>query len=241
MSGPPAERDLAVVGGGILGLAVARELVSRHPGRSAVVLERADRVAGGQTGANSGVIHAGIYYKPGSLKARMCVAGARAMYAYCEELGIPFERCGKVIVARTEDELPRLDELERRGRENEVGLRRLTADELQEIEPHCRVAALHSPATGIVDFGRRSGAGRRARGTRRAGGHRLRHPGRGLASGPRRPSARPRETRARFAVFCAGAGSDRLAVAAGAARPADRVPAGPTSTCAPSGANSCAR
>src|SRR5919109_2188316 len=150
----PGECDLAVVGAGILGLAVARELTSRHPDRSAVVLEGAPAVATGQTGRNSGVIHAGIYYAPGSLKARMCVAGARELYAYCEERGIPFERCGKVIVARNEDELPPLDELERRGRENGVpGLRRLTPHELRDIEPHCRgVAALHSPSTGIIDF-----------------------------------------------------------------------------------------
>jgi L-2-hydroxyglutarate oxidase len=217
--GPPDECDVAVVGGGILGLAVARELISRHPGRSAVVLERAEGVAGGQTGANSGVIHAGIYYKPGSLKARMCVAGARALYAYCEELGIPFERCGKVIVARNEEELPRLDELERRGRENEVpGLRRLSSGELQEIEPHCKgVAALHSPATGIVDFGvvARAMAGELlGRGVPVVTGCDIQ----GVESRPDRVILQHNhgETRARFAVFCAGAGSDRLAVAAGA-------------------------
>ena len=118
------------------------------------MLERGPAVAGGQTGANSGVIHAGIYYLPGSLKARLCVEGAREMYEFCEREGIAHERCGKVIVARDESELGRLDELERRGRENEVpGLRRLSAAELAEVEPHCRgVAALHSPATGIVDF-----------------------------------------------------------------------------------------
>jgi len=117
---PPGECDFAVVGAGILGLAVTRELMRRHPGSSAVVLERASEVAGGQTGANSGVIHAGIYYAPGSLKARLCVSGAREMYAYCEEHSIPHERCGKLIVALHEGELGRLDELERRGRENEV-------------------------------------------------------------------------------------------------------------------------
>src|ERR687895_1546472 len=150
----PAECDLAVVGGGIVGLAVARELRRRRPGLDVVVLEVADRVATGQTGANSGVIHAGIYYAPGSLKARLCVEGAREMYEFCEREGIRHERCGKVIVARNPGELSRLDELERRGRANEVpGLRRLSPDELRELEPHCRgVAALHSPATGIVDF-----------------------------------------------------------------------------------------
>jgi (S)-2-hydroxyglutarate dehydrogenase len=219
MSVAPAECDLAVVGGGILGLAVARELAGRHPARSVVVLERAPEVATGQTGRNSGVIHAGIYYAPGSLKARMCVAGARDLYAYCEQRGIPFDRCGKVIVARNEDELPRLDELERRGRENGVpGLRRLTGSELREVEPHCRgVAALHSPATGIIDFAavaRSLARDLEADGVpvvtgcgvntveQRRGRIRLLH-----SAG---------ETRARFAVFCAGAGADRLAVAAGA-------------------------
>src|SRR5918992_4040595 len=151
---PPAECDLAVVGGGIVGLAVARELTRRRPDLKAVVLERASQPATGQTGGNSGVIHAGIYYAPGSLKARLCVAGAAEMYDFCERHDIRHERCGKVIVARDEGELARLDELERRGIANGVpGLRRLSAGELREIEPHCRgVAALHSPATGIVDF-----------------------------------------------------------------------------------------
>jgi L-2-hydroxyglutarate oxidase len=218
---PPAECDLAVVGGGIVGLAVARELTRRRPDLDAVVLERAPVLATGQTGANSGVIHAGIYYAPGSLKARLCVAGAAEMYEFCEQHGIPHERCGKVIVARHNGELARLDELERRGRANGVpGLRRLSAGELREIEPHCRgVAALHSPATGIVDFAEvaRALAGELEKnGTpvvtdcgvkaveRRTGRIGLVHEG---ANG---------ETRARFAVFCAGAAADRLAVAAGA-------------------------
>jgi len=155
MAGAPDECDLAVVGGGIVGLAVTRELKRRRPDLSAVVLEASPAVAGGQTGANSGVIHAGIYYAPGSLKARLCVEGAREMYDFCEQHEIEHERCGKLIVARDDGELGRLDELERRGRENQVpGLRRLTAGEIAEVEPHCRgVAALHSPNTGIVDFG----------------------------------------------------------------------------------------
>jgi 2-hydroxyglutarate dehydrogenase len=219
MSVAPEECDLAVVGGGILGLAVARELKRRHPELSAVVLERGPAVAGGQTGANSGVIHAGIYYLPGSLKARLCVEGAREMYEFCEREGIPFERCGKVIVARSDAELARLDELERRGRENQVpGLRRLSAGELAEVEPHCRgVAALHSPETGIVDFAEVARAVARELsdgGTPVA----LEHGIRSVRAGNGRLAlAHDRgETRARFAVFCAGAGSDKLAVAAGA-------------------------
>jgi L-2-hydroxyglutarate oxidase len=219
MQSPPGECDLAVVGAGILGLAVARELTRRHPERSALVLERAHAVATGQTGRNSGVIHAGIYYAPGSLKARMCVAGARELYAYCEEREIPFERCGKVIVARNEAELPGLDELERRGRENGVpGLRRLSPAQLREVEPHCRgVAALRSPATGIVDFAA----------VARSLAKELEEHGVPVVTGcavtgvEQRPGRTALvhsagETRARFAVFCAGAGSDRLAVRAGA-------------------------
>src|ERR687893_514895 len=102
---PPADCDLAVVGGGIVGLAVARELTRRRPDLSAVVLERAPVIASGQTGANSGVIHAGIYYAPGSLKARLCVAGAAELYEFCGEHGVRYERCGKVIVARHQDEV----------------------------------------------------------------------------------------------------------------------------------------
>jgi (S)-2-hydroxyglutarate dehydrogenase len=215
----PGECDLAVVGGGILGLAVARELGRRHPDRSVAVLERAREVATGQTGRNSGVIHAGIYYLPGSLKARMCVAGARELYAYCEERGIPFERCGKVIVARNEAELPALDELEQRGRENGVpGLKRLSAEQLSEIEPHCRgVAALHSPYTGIIDFAD----------VARSIARDLEGDGVPVVTGCGVSAIEQRarriamlhsagQTRARFAVFCAGAASDRLAVAAGA-------------------------
>src|SRR5215217_4746991 len=229
MSVAPEECDLAVVGGGILGLAVARELTRRRPGLSAAVLERGPAVAGGQTGANSGVIHAGIYYLPGSLKARLCVEGAREMYEFCEREGIAHDRSGKLIVARDESELGRLDELERRGRENQVpGLRRLSAGELGEVEPHCRgVAALHSPATGIVDFSEVARALARelsAGGTpvvtnygiesveARSGRISLQRAGGGA------------EVRARFAVFCAGVGSDRLAVAAGAPRDPRIVP-----------------
>ena len=184
-----------------------------------MVLERGAAVAGGQTGANSGVIHAGIYYLPGSLKARLCVEGAREMYEFCEREGIEHERCGKVIVARSDAELGRLDELERRGRENQVpGLRRLSAAELAEVEPPCRgVAGLHSPETGIVDFAEVARAVARELsdgGTPVA----LEHGIRSVRAGNGRITlAHDRgETRARFAVFCAGVGSDKLAVAAGA-------------------------
>lgn len=146
--------DVAVVGAGIVGLATAREFSLRHPSASIVVMEREPDVAAHQTGHNSGVIHCGIYYEPGSLKARLCVEGSRLMYEYCETHGIPHERCGKLIVAVDEGELGRLDALEARGHANGVpGLRRLSAGEIAEIEPNAAgVAALHSPNTGIVDY-----------------------------------------------------------------------------------------
>jgi len=115
---PPRECDIAVVGGGIVGMAVARELLLRKPGARLCVLEGEDAIGRHQTGRSSGVVHAGIYYQPGSLKARLCVEGSRALYEYCEEREIPFQRSGKLVVAVDETELGRLDELERRGAEN---------------------------------------------------------------------------------------------------------------------------
>ena len=146
--------DLAIVGGGILGLATAREFVLRHPGARVVLLEKEDRLALHQTGRNSGVIHSGIYYAPGSAKARFCVAGARAMIEYCEERAITYERPGKLIVAIEEDELGRLDELQRRAAENGVGgVSRLDPAAIHDAEPNVRgIAALHVPGTAIVDF-----------------------------------------------------------------------------------------
>lgn len=221
-SQPPSECDLAVVGGGILGMAVARELLARRPGARLCVLEAEDRIGRHQTGHSSGVIHAGIYYEPGSLKARLCVEGARALYAYCEEREIPHERSGKLVVAVDESELGRLDELERRGRANEVpGLRRLRSDEIVEVEPHARgAAALHSPATGVVDFVAVAEA--YASDIRQAGG--TIHMGAAVAGaepGPGRIALRHSRgvTAASAAVFCAGLWADRLAVACGA--PAD--------------------
>ncbi|HET9228341.1 MAG TPA: L-2-hydroxyglutarate oxidase [Thermoanaerobaculia bacterium] len=144
--------DVAVIGGGLVGLATAMALSER--GGAVTVLEAEDRIASHQSGHNSGVIHSGLYYKPGSLKARLCVEGARALWGFCEEEGIATQRCGKLVVATEEEELPRLDELERRGHANGLnGLRRLRADEIREIEPHATgIAALHVPETGIVDY-----------------------------------------------------------------------------------------
>lgn len=149
-------RDLVVVGAGIVGLAVAREWITRRPADSVTVLEREAAPARHQTGHNSGVIHGGIYYQPGSLKALLCVEGARLMYEYCDHHEIPYRRCGKLIVALSAGELRRLDDLEARGVANSVpGLRRVGAAEIAGIEPNAvGLQALHAPNTGVVDYAR---------------------------------------------------------------------------------------
>jgi L-2-hydroxyglutarate oxidase len=217
-SRPPAECDLAVVGAGIVGLAVARELLLQRPGARLCVLEAGQRIGEHQTGHSSGVIHSGIYYRPGSLKARLCVEGARELYSYCDERGVPYARSGKLIVATGEGELAGLDELERRGCANGVArLRRLDSGDIGEVEPAASgVAALHSAATGVVDFV--AVAESYASDVTRAGG--TVHFGVPLAGVELRPDAiRLRHaqgaTQARAAVFCAGLWSDRLAVACG--------------------------
>jgi (S)-2-hydroxyglutarate dehydrogenase len=186
------------------------------------VLEREERIAAHQTGHSSGVIHAGIYYAPGSLKARLCVEGAGELRRFCERRGIPFNRSGKLIVATGEEQLPALAELERRGRKNRVpGLRRVAAGEIGEIEPHAAgVAALHSPETSVVDFAAVAAA---LAEEVEAGGGKVRtgvrvHP---VPAGDSGIVLHHRggELTAREAVFCAGLWSDRLAVACGA--PAD--------------------
>ena len=222
MTAADAKHDLVVVGAGIVALGAARELLVRRPGLKLTILEREPEVARHQTSSNSGVIHAGIYYAPGSLKARLCVEGAAKMYDYCDSRGIPYERCGKVIVALSERELPGLDALEARGRANGVpGLERVGRDGLAELEPHAAgIAALHSPTTGIVDFGavaRTLADDIRAAGATivtgcevldlvpAARGVTVRHAGGAV--------------RARRALVCAGAWTERLARRAGA--PAD--------------------
>ena len=148
--------DVAVVGAGIIGLATAREILLRRPGTSLLVLEKEPSVGAHQTGHNSGVIHSGLYYPPGSLKARLCVAGAAAMYSFCAEHAIPVERCGKLVVATEPQELVGLERLHQRGLANGVAdLEQVGPDRLRELEPHAAgLAALWSPHTGIVDFRR---------------------------------------------------------------------------------------
>src|SRR5580698_4998984 len=146
--------DVVIIGGGIVGLGVALEITRRFLHLRVLVLEKESRVARHQSGHNSGVIHSGIYYKPGSLKARLCVSGAAAMLDFCREQGIAHEVCGKVIVATREDELAGLEELRRRGEANGLrGIRVIGAEELREIEPHATgLRALVVPSTGITDY-----------------------------------------------------------------------------------------
>jgi L-2-hydroxyglutarate oxidase len=153
--------DIAVVGGGIVGLATALALSNKRPG-SIVVLEAENEIATHQTGHNSGVVHSGLYYKPGSLKATLCSEGRELLYAFCDEHGIAYDRCGKLVVATTEGELPRLDALAERGLANGLQLRRLEGTELKQYEPHVAgIAGLWVPETGIVDYRQVAAAYRR--------------------------------------------------------------------------------
>lgn len=145
---------VGVIGAGIIGLAVARRLCQTDSGLAVTVLEKENRVGAHQTSHNSGVVHAGVYYAPGSLRARLCRRGVELLRPYCESHGIAYDQCGKLVVARGPQDLERLDEIERRARVNGVpGLKRLGSAQMIEIEPHVRgVSALHSPSTAIVDY-----------------------------------------------------------------------------------------
>jgi (S)-2-hydroxyglutarate dehydrogenase len=219
--------DVAVVGGGLLGLATAYRLLERKPGLDLVVLEKEPEVARHQSGHNSGVIHAGLYYPPGSLKAQLCREGREALRRFADEREIPYEVCGKLVVALDESELGRLDELKRRGAANGIaGMRDLGPEEIRELEPHAvGLRALHVPETGIIDFTRvarayadevngRGGAilvDRRIDSiVRRNGGYELR-------------TGRDAAVEARCVIGCAGLHSDRLAALTGADRKAHRI------------------
>jgi L-2-hydroxyglutarate oxidase LhgO len=150
----PNRYDVAIVGGGIIGLATARALLERAPGTRIVILEKEAKLATHQSGHNSGVLHSGIYYRPGSYKAKLCGEGKGLMREFCAAHGIKIVDCGKVIVATREDELPRLATLYERGIANGVPVEMIDARRLREIEPHAAgLRAIHSPTTSILDFG----------------------------------------------------------------------------------------
>jgi L-2-hydroxyglutarate oxidase len=210
--------DLVVVGGGIVGLATAWQFQRRRPGARALLLEKEDALGAHQTGRNSGVIHSGIYYKPGSLKARTCHAGKRMLEEFCAAEGVDFERCGKVIVATREEELPRLAALEERARANGVTCARLTSAALREREPHAAgLAALLVPETGIVDY---LGVCARLRARIEEGGGTVRTGVRvrrlRTESGGVRAETNHGDFHAAAAANCAGLHNDRVARASGA-------------------------
>jgi L-2-hydroxyglutarate oxidase LhgO len=147
--------DVAIIGGGIVGVATAWQLTCRFPGKRVVILEKEDHLAAHQTGHNSGVLHSGIYYRPGSLRAQNCRTGKLAMQQFCQEQGIPFNLCGKVIVAVDDSEFPRLQKIFERGRANGVACEMIDRARLCEIEPHTAgLQAIHVPEAGIIDFAR---------------------------------------------------------------------------------------
>ncbi|HZG35435.1 MAG TPA: L-2-hydroxyglutarate oxidase [Gaiellaceae bacterium] len=205
--------DAVVIGGGIVGLATAAEIAARRPAWDVVVLEKERELAAHQTGRNSGVIHSGIYYTPGSLKARLCTEGRRLLVAFCEEEGVPYELCGKVVVATEAGELPALEELERRAAANGVEAERIGQARLRELEPACAgVAALHVPETGLVDY-RRVAVALADRLARTGGGVDLATRALSLHEEPEhvRVVTERRDYLARKVIACAGVHADALA------------------------------
>ncbi len=219
--------DIAIVGGGIVGLATGRELLARHPHLKLIVLEKEDILASHQTGHNSGVIHSGIYYKPGSLKAQLCVEGRKSLWEYCDAKQIPYKNVGKLIVATEESELKNLDELYQRGVANGIpGLEIVDEAGIREREPYCRgIKAIFSPVTGIVDYGivarsygediKAAGGdvetGREVTGMDRKGGISILHTKKG-------------DVEAKYMIACGGLMADRLAKMSGASPDPKIVP-----------------
>lgn len=210
--------DVLIIGGGIVGLATAYNLLQQYPAKSLLILEKEDRLAAHQTGHNSGVLHAGIYYKPGSLKAQTCRAGKRAMQAFCDAEAIPYERCGKVIVAVDETELERLHALYQRGIANGIDCKLIDRAELDEIEPHAAgVEAIHIAETGIVDY--KQVCERLARRIQERGGEiktRAKVTGLQETAAEVRVQSTAGDFAARFVINCAGLHSDRTAALSGA-------------------------
>ena len=210
--------DVCIIGAGLVGLAVGRALAEAYPGISQVIVEKEDEVAVHQSGHNSGVVHSGLYYRPGSLKARLCVEGRRELVRFCEEQRVPYRQSGKLVIATKQSELEPLEELQRRGTENGlVGIRRLDAAGIKELEPEAiGVAALHVPEAGVVDFpmmAQKMAAALRTTGAEVLTGHRVEE----ISHGPDEALVRTthREIRASVAVNCAGLHTDRIAAMAG--------------------------
>lgn len=231
--------DVAVVGAGIVGLATARELILRHPTLSFILLEKEKELSVHQSGHNSGVIHSGIYYTPGSLKARLCVRGATLAYEYCEKKGLPYKKCGKLIVAVEQEEIPRLKALYERGMQNNVrDLSIVDAKGIREREPYCRgIMALDSPYTGIVDW--RMVALRYGEDFEEVGGtvvteyevddiSMVKESPAGSTEGMKYPIAikdtKGNEVRCRYVLTCGGLYSDRLSQISGCSREPRIVP-----------------
>lgn len=231
--------DIAVVGAGIVGLATARELILRHPSLSFVLLEKEKELSLHQSGHNSGVIHSGIYYTPGSLKARLCVRGATLAYEYCEKKGLPYKRCGKLIVAVEQEEIPRLKALYERGMKNNVrDLTIVDGKGIRDREPYCRgIMALDSPYTGIVDW--RMVALSYGTDFKEAGGtvvteyevndiSMIKESPAGSTEGMKYPLAvrdnKGNELRCRYVLTCGGLYSDRLSQISGCSREPRIVP-----------------
>jgi len=223
---PFVRHQLAVIGGGIVGLATAYKLLARFPKVRILVLEKEKEWAFHQTGHNSGVIHSGIYYKPGSLKARLSQSGGRELIGFCREQGIPYEICGKVIVATSAEELPRLQSLYQRGTENGLAVELLDPRQLKEIEPHCAgIAAIRVPEAGIVSY-KQVAARLVALMQERGVELRLDSQVRGLRATTDSVHLQTdsREYETEFVVNCGGLQSDRIAVLMGLNPPARIVP-----------------
>jgi L-2-hydroxyglutarate oxidase LhgO len=219
--------DVVVIGGGIVGLATALRLLESRPKLRLALLEKEGALARHQTGNNSGVLHSGLYYKPGSEKARLSVEGLRQMVAFCQKHGIKHEICGKVVVATSEEELPRLENLWERGNQNGLlGLRKLTPAQLKEIEPHATgLAAIHVPQEGIVDYpGVSNKMGELVR--NQGGEIRLNAPCHCLhqKEGGWAVHTPAGEFQSRYIIACAGLHSDRLVRASGKKPTAKIIP-----------------